>query len=171
VTSIVGTSDAGDLHDTKRWRLEWWGVIMDYTVFGEHFWMGKGFGINLADDDGFQCNEDGSVRSPHNAHMTFLARTGVPGLLIWGLVLLSWAAGITRAYIQSRAARDLRWSGLFLILGTYWLACLINASFDVFLEGPMGGIWFWTIYGVGLAAMRIYREWPGVLAPPQRGSL
>ena len=26
----------------------------DYTVFGDYFWTGKGFGINLADDDGFQ---------------------------------------------------------------------------------------------------------------------
>ena len=28
--------------------------IIDYTVFGDYFWTGKGFGISLADDDGFQ---------------------------------------------------------------------------------------------------------------------
>ena len=40
---------------------------------------------------------------------------------------------------------------MFLFLGAYWLAFLINGSFDVYLEGPMGGIWFWTVYGIGVA--------------------
>jgi len=165
VLSIVSQSDAGDLSDTKRWRLEWWAAITEYTIHGDYFWTGKGFGVNLADDDGFQCNEDGSVRSPHNVQMTFLARTGVPGLILWALVQLTWAVAIGRAYLESRHAGDVRWSGLFLFLAAYWMACLINASFDVFLEGPMGGIWFWTIYGVGLAAMRIYRVRPGIFGP------
>ena len=43
------------------------------------------------------------------------------------------------------------------------IAFMINAAFDVFLEGPMGGIWFWTIYGVGLAAMWLYKHDPAVL--------
>jgi hypothetical protein len=163
VLSIAGSSDAGDLDGTKRWRLEWWGVIADYTVFGEHFWAGKGFGVNLADDDGFQCNADGSVRSPHNVHMTFLARTGVPGLLLWALVQGAWAAGVLRGYVLSRIAGDGAWSGCFLFLGTSWMAFLINASFDVFLEGPMGGAWFWTLYGMGLAAIRVQRLDPGAL--------
>jgi hypothetical protein len=30
---------------------------------------------------------------------------------------------------------------------------MVNTSFDVFIEGPMGGIWYWTLYGVGLAAL------------------
>jgi hypothetical protein len=165
VWSIVSHSEAGDLDGTKRWRLEWWGVIADYTVFGEYFWTGKGFGINLADDDGFQCNADGSVRSPHNVHMTFLARAGVPGVFLWGVVQGVWAAGILRGYVRSRLAADPRGSGLFLFLGAYWMAFLINASFDVFLEGPMGGIWFWTVYGAGLAAMRIHRLRPDLLDP------
>jgi O-antigen ligase len=165
VSSIVSRSEAGDLDGTKRWRLEWWGVIADYTVFGEYFWTGKGFGINLADDDGFQCNEDGSVRSPHNVHMTFLARMGVPGVLLWVVLQGVWAAGILRGYLRSRLVADRRWSGVFLFLGAYWMAFLINASFDVFLEGPMGGIWFWTLFGAGLAAMRIHRLRPEVLTP------
>jgi len=40
---------------------------------------------------------------------------------------------------------------------------MVNASFDVLLEGPMGGIWFWTVYGVGLAAMWIYQRYPEIL--------
>jgi hypothetical protein len=40
---------------------------------------------------------------------------------------------------------------------------MANASFDVFIEGPMGGIWLWTIYGVGLAAVWAYGHHPEIL--------
>ena len=32
------------------------------------------------------------------------------------------------------------------------MAFLVNAAFDVFLEGPQGGIWFWSIMGFGIVA-------------------
>ena len=54
-----------------------------YTIGGEYFWSGKGYGINLADADGFQVTADGSLRAPHNGHIEVLARAGVPGLLLW----------------------------------------------------------------------------------------
>jgi hypothetical protein len=50
------------------------------------------------------------------------------------------------------------WEGLFFFLPTYLIAFLINGSFDVFIEGPMGGIWFWSIYGTGVGAAMIYRR-------------
>ena len=67
------------------------------------------------------------------------------------------------AYYKARRAGEMRWCGLFLFLGAFWLAFLINASFDVFLEGPMGGIWFWSIYGTGIGALWIYKHHPEVL--------
>jgi hypothetical protein len=38
------------------------------------------------------------------------------------------------------------------------LALFVNASFDVYLEGPVGGIWFWSVFGVGIGAPLIYRR-------------
>jgi hypothetical protein len=35
---------------------------------------------------------------------------------------------------------------------------MVNASFDVFLEGPTGGIWFWSLFGLGIAALEIQRR-------------
>ena len=79
LASISSESTVGDLDGTKQWRLDWWATIVDYTIHGDYFWEGKGFGINLADDDGFQVDlEDHSLRSPHNGHLTILARAGVP---------------------------------------------------------------------------------------------
>lgn len=163
VRSVLGTTEMGDLDDTKHWRLEWWRSIIDYTVRGPWFWTGKGFGVNLADDDGFQVMPDHSLRSPHNGHITFLARAGVPGLLLWCLTQIWWAWEMLRVYIASTRAGRRTWAGVFLFLLAYWLAFMVNAAFDVFLEGPMGGLWFWTLYGAGLAAAWLYRRRPETL--------
>jgi len=163
VLSLTSSTELGDLDNTRTWRLEWWHDIADYTLRGPYFWQGKGFGINLADDDGYQVKSDGSLRSPHSAHLTMLARAGVPGLALWAAVQLSWAAAIFRCYLGARRSGQSRWSDVFLFLLVYWLAFMANASFDVYMEGPMGGIWFWCIYGLGLGAIWIYQRNPGIL--------
>ncbi|TWA72796.1 O-antigen ligase-like membrane protein [Azospirillum brasilense] len=159
--SILGTTDTATLDGTKQWRIMWWDKIIGYTVQGDHFWDGKGFGINLADDDGFQVvdAEDGQVlRSPHNAHMTILARAGVPGFALWAALLGSWSVFMMRAFLLARRNGDRAWARLFVFLFCYWLSIVINASFDVTLEGPMLGIWFWVLFGVGIAAGLIHRN-------------
>lgn len=158
VLSLAGRSSEGDLNATKEWRLLWWEEIIDYTVKGPYFWTGKGFGINLADDDGFQVEADGSLRSPHNGHLTILARMGVPGLVLW--VGFNLAFGLTLLRAARRAHRQgwTFWAAIDIWLLVYWLAMLLNASVDVYLEGPQGGIWFWSIVGFGLAAITIQRQ-------------
>ena len=164
VLSVVGESEEQELDGTKQWRLNWWGDIVNYTVNGPYFWTGKGFGINLADDDGYQGTAwEGQLRSPHNGHLTVLARAGVPGLALWLLVHAAWAAEMLNRYLQAKAAGRRRWQGAFLFLLAYWAAFMANASFDVFIEGPMGGIWLWTVYGAGLAAVWAYRHHPEIL--------
>jgi len=95
--------------------------------------------------------------------MMILARAGVPGVALWGLTQVVFGCGIAAAHFRSRREGHDRWARLFLFIGTYWLVLLINGSFDVFIEGPMGGIWFWTVFGVGLAAMGLYRRQPELL--------
>lgn len=160
----IFSSSRGTLQGNKEWRLDWWKEILNYTVYGDHFWTGKGFGVNLADDDGFQVQSDRSLRSPHSVHMTMLARMGVPGIVAWGTVLLAFAYGMCDGYVRARRRRQQRWAGLFLFLFCYFFAFAINGSFDVFIEGPMGGIWFWSIYGAGIGALWAYRNCPQVMA-------
>jgi hypothetical protein len=92
--------------------------------------------------------------------MDFLAREGVPGLVIWLAMQFFWGASMLNGYINARLRNDLRWRAVFLFLLASWVAFMVNMSFDVFLEGPMGGIWFWAIYGTGAAALWIYRNNP-----------
>jgi len=135
---------------TKHWRLEWWNSIIAYTFDGEYFWTGKGFGVNLADDDGFQVTTDKSLRSPHNGHLTILARMGVPGFTIWILFVLTLLSKLWRRYKQwKRLGEDFR-AGVCIWVLTFLVAALINTTFDVYLEGPMGGIWFWSVVGVAI---------------------
>lgn len=160
ITSVLGDTGSDGLDSTKEWRLDWWKDIVNYTVHGKYFWTGKGFGINIADDDGYQVLSDNSLRNPHDVHMTFLARSGVPGAALWGLTQILWAGAMAAAFLRARAARRENWTGLFFFLFCYWAALLLNGSFDVFLEGPPGGIWFWCVYGTGLGAIGIYRRTP-----------
>ncbi|WP_412060253.1 O-antigen ligase family protein [Rubrivirga sp. IMCC45206] len=163
-TSIFGSGSAS-LDGTKRWRLEWWGDIVDYTLFGDYLLTGKGFGVNLAVADGYSVSEEESLRSPHNGHMTVLARAGVPGVILWLLVHLVWFGAVLRAWLAARARDERRWMALYAWIAGFWVAAMVNASFDVFLEGPMGGIWVWSVIGVGIAAVRLRTTHPQLLDP------
>lgn len=161
IVNMVSTVTAGDdrtdeLQHTKVWRLAWWAEIVDYTIVGDRFWLGKGFGINLAEDDGFMSDDPRPNRYPHSVHMNFLARAGVPGLVLWLTVLAVWARLVLRHYAHSSRVGHAEWAAFFLFLFGYWSAFLVNASFDVFLEGPMGGVWFWCVMGVGLGSTQVY---------------
>ncbi len=160
VKSVFGSSGQAALDGSRRWRIMWWTDIVNYTVRGPYFLTGKGFGINLATADGYQVEETEALRSPHNGHLTILARSGVPGAVLWLGLHLTWLAAVLGAWARAKRDDRRRWMALFAWLVGFWLAALINASFDVFLEGPMGGIWVWTVMGVGLAAVRIARQRP-----------
>ena len=164
VKSVFGRSGSASLDGTKRWRMLWWGDIVDYTVHGPYFWTGKGFGINLAESDGYQVSEDDGLRSPHNGHLTVLARAGVPGAVLWALVHLTWFASIVGAWWRARLADHRRWMAVFAWLAGFWTASMVNASFDVFLEGPMGAVWVWSMMGLGVAAVRLHNTRPDLFA-------
>jgi hypothetical protein len=164
VRSVFGESEER-LDSTRKWRMSWWSDIVRYTFAGPWFLTGKGFGINLADDDGYQVAHDQSLRSPHNGHLTILARTGVPGFFLWIFVNLFWLRGMLSGYLQARKANNREWAGIFTFFIAYWAAFVTNTAFDVFIEGPMGGIWFWTLFGAGLAACHIHRYHPEAIRP------
>ena len=158
VSSVLGVSQRRDLEGTKNWRLTWWSEIRDYTFYGPFFWQGKGYGINLADSDGFQVGtRDEPLRSPHNSHLTFLARSGVPGFALWLLLQSFWAVTMLWCYIKASQHQMTVWSAFFSWLVAYWIAFMVSASFDVFLEGPMAGIPFWSLFGMGWGAHAIFR--------------
>jgi O-Antigen ligase len=156
--SLTGGGRA-DLASTSTWRLIWWRKIINYTIHGPYFWEGKGYGINLAHDDGIrQVRSDRTVRNPHSIHLTMLARGGVIGLAVWIVLQGVFGVSMLRALLRARRLKDGWWERVNLWILTYWLAFLVNASFDVYLEGPQAGIWFWCLFGFGIAALEIQRQ-------------
>jgi hypothetical protein len=158
--SIFGWGEV-TLDNTKLWRLEWWNSIINYTFDGPYFWTGKGFGINLAVDDGTASELDNSLepilRSPHNSHLNILARSGVPGLVLWIVTLGSWSLVLLTNIARANLHGDRVWADFFILTFCYGVGLIIDSTFDVTLEGPMGGIWFWCVFGVGTGATMIYR--------------
>jgi hypothetical protein len=159
VRSLVEHTEDSQLDDTKRFRQKWWEKILNYTLDGPYFWTGKGFGVNLAVDDGFVVGDRNGppLRSPHNSHINVLARTGVPGAVLWVSFMLSWFGTVMSTAMAAWGRGDTEWGNLLLFVACYWLSNVVNASFDVALEGPMLAIWFWSQTGFGLAAAVIYR--------------
>ena len=140
--SIFSNNQDGNLTDNKLWRIVWWAQIADYTFLGDHFLTGKGIGVNLSLEDGIEVEEDNEVRSPHNYSMSILARYGVPVFLIWVYWLY---LSFIRLKKSNRSASVVLYISILFVF-------LFNASFDVFLEGPMGGFPFWIFVGLDLAS-------------------
>ena len=140
-TSVFSESEEGGLNDNKVWRLLWWTQIVDYTFNGPYFLAGKGLGMSLASDDDIVTTDlDAELRSPHNFHLTILARYGVPIFIMW----IFWLV------LQFKRLKLPSLSKMQLVFISIQAAFLFNATFDVFLEGPMGAFPFWVFVGIDL---------------------
>ena len=135
-SSIVSSDIDGSLTDNKVWRLVWWAKLLNESFTVEHFFIGKGLGMSLAGND--LTSVDENLRSPHNFHLTIIARFGYIIFFIW----VYWL------YLLFKPLFKKQLSGKMLGLTCILLAFIINGSFDVFFEGPMGAFPFWTLVGL-----------------------
>ena len=150
ITSVFVKSNRGNLEVTERWRQEWWEKIFDDTLFGDNFWTGLGYGTDIAKRHGF-VDPVGGNRSPHNGHLTILARSGVPGFALWIILYGTILFCLLRSVFAARARRQPTLADLNIWVFAFLVAFGINTSVDVFLEGPQGGIWFWCLVGYAIA--------------------
>jgi hypothetical protein len=135
-TSIVSSDIDGTLTDNKVWRLIWWAKLINESFTLQHFFVGKGLGMSLAGND--ILNTDDNLRSPHNFHLTILARFGYIVFIAW----IFWLVSIFKPLFTRKL------TGKTLAITSILLAFIINGSFDVFFEGPMGAFPFWTFVGL-----------------------
>lgn len=135
-SSIVSSDIDGSLTDNKVWRLVWWAKLLNESFTLEHFFIGKGLGMSLAGNELISVDEN--LRSPHNFHLTIIARFGYIIFFIW----LYWLWLLFKPLFTKKL------SGKILGLTCILLANIINGSFDVFFEGPMGAFPFWTMVGL-----------------------
>ena len=135
-SSIVSTNIDGNLTENKVWRLIWWAKLVNESFTLQHFFVGRGLGMSLAGSD--ILNTDDNLRSPHNFHLTILARFGYFVFIVW----IIWLVSLFKPLFTRKLA------GKTLAITSILLAFIINGSFDVFFEGPMGAFPFWTFVGL-----------------------
>jgi hypothetical protein len=135
-SSLVSSDIDGSLTDNKVWRLVWWAKLVNESFTLQHFFLGKGLGMSLAGYDLY--NPDEALRSPHNFHLTVLARFGYIVFIAW----VYWLVSIFKPLFTRKL------TGKTLALTAILLAFVINGSFDVYFEGPMGAFPFWTFVGM-----------------------
>ena len=135
-SSIVSTNIDGNLAENKVWRLIWWAKLVNESFTLQHFFVGKGLGMSLAGNN--ILNTDDNLRSPHNFNLTILARFGYIVFITW----IIWLVSLFKPLFTRKLA------GKTLAITSILLAFIINGSFDVFFEGPMGAFPFWTFVGL-----------------------
>ena len=135
-SSIVSTNIDGNLAENKVWRLIWWAKLVNESFTFQHFFVGKGLGMSLAGND--ILNTDDNLRSPHNFNLTILARFGYIVFITW----IIWLVSLFKPLFTRKL------TGKNLAITSILLAFIINGSFDVFFEGPMGAFPFWTFVGL-----------------------
>ncbi|TRZ74904.1 MAG: hypothetical protein D4R94_07750 [Chitinophagaceae bacterium] len=137
VVSLAANSDDATLEKNILWRAIWWGNILDYSFSKEYFATGKGLGMSLAQSDDI-LTDDNDLRSPHNFHLNIMARFGLFVFFLW----MYWV------YLLLHPLFKKQLNVKQLAIASILMAFLFNASFDVFLEGPMGAFPFWTWVGL-----------------------
>jgi hypothetical protein len=141
VNSFISNSSEFKFNNTLNnniiWRFAWWSSIFQNTIEDKNIFTGIGSGADLVKNSGVFV-EDEKLRAPHSIHFNLLARYGFLFFLIW----LSWIIYTLRPLFLNKLNGDQYLIALFI------LAFLINASFDVYLEGPMGSFPFWTFVGL-----------------------
>ena len=135
-SSIVSTNIDGNLAENKVWSLIWWAKLVNESFTLQHFFVGKGLGMSLAGND--ILNTDDNLRSPHNFNLTILARFGYIVFIAW----IIWLVSLFKPLFTRKL------TGKTLAITSILLAFVINGSFDVFFEGPMGAFPFWTFVGL-----------------------
>lgn len=142
--------------DNNQWRLMWWQTVYDETV-EKAPWFGLGLGYDLTTrflDTKYgpmYAGDNVAVRSPHSYIFSVFGRLGVVGMAIFSAIVFLI---MRSAYRQSRVVvrdRDqvmcfAHWVGAITIL--------TGAAFGVVLEGPMGGILFWSFIGLAVSYNR-----------------
>jgi O-antigen ligase len=132
-----------------KWRLTAWQETLDGRVQDNPV-LGEGFGRPAL--DGTSVTRADQRVQLHNGYLTYLLREGIVGL---ALFLFLTTTALVRCARAAQGSRDPAVRGVSLaVLGSI-VVYLGNIGFAVIVEGPMGGIPFWLLVGMGLAMPRL----------------
>ena len=151
ITSIFD-QDAGGQRQagTTAWRLEIWEQVLD-DVTNDLPIMGFGPGPDLGERYDISTDPAHPLRNPHNSHVGVLARTGWVGIILWGMLWITWMAEMQTLRRRLRYRNRPRESALVGWIMLAPIPILINAIFDPTLEGAQVAMLLWAFFGAGAA--------------------
>ncbi|UCB53415.1 MAG: O-antigen ligase family protein [Candidatus Zixiibacteriota bacterium] len=135
-------------------RLVMWSQILGRTA--RQPVLGEGFGPPFSVFSGGKFYDYAERRlHPHNSFLWILNRMGVIGFGIFCCLILKFYASGIKAYRRMEAGKSKAY--LLALLSSHF--CIsIFAFFNVVLEGPSMGIFFWIIMGMSMALIKIEKE-------------
>ena len=162
VVNPDAVATSGDLVGNTSWRFDLWNEVLRDVNLNAPL-LGRGYGVSLGDQYGFEGVGETELRSAHNSHMTIFARSGYLGIGLWFTMWVIWFIAMVRSR-RALAARGLsREAAVAVVAIAFAVAVLVNAVFDPSIEGPPVSAWIWSVYGLGLGLMLLTK--PSRTAP------
>ncbi len=159
-SSIIDFSGTGHYHGTigdtsvanNEFRTIWWKTVFDETMQkGPLFGLGFGYDLTSSFMRAYFLTggeDTATTRSPHSILFTVLGRMGLIGLLSF-LIILFLIGRMALSAARAVARREQPEQNLIPWCAS--IALLVAAMFGVVLEGPMGGILFWSLLGLAVS--------------------
>jgi hypothetical protein len=146
--SIFGVANVGV--EQAAWgvtqRIDWWASIYNrLTANWSNLLFGLGYGFPLID---FHVTGGIPVREPHNSYLSFIARSGLIGLIFFAwvhlLLLRVW-------HVSYQNCKDLSWelgANRLLVLMIYFVLIWVFALGEDAFEKPFNAIPYYFFWGV-----------------------
>ena len=140
--------------DDNEFRRTFWKTMVNQTTRTAPV-FGKGFGYDFLPEFEriYGRGTWDRLRSPHNYFISVYGRLGLVGFGVFASIALLLLRGAIKAATLVRV-------GLLdtETLGYWCAACvlLVSATFGVVLEGPMGGVLFWSFLGFGASGLKLH---------------
>lgn len=136
-----------------NWRYMYWNNVMKEITIKP---WGVGFDYSLSNFAPWEVWADrpseiefrsSNRLDPHNSYIAILARLGFIGFSIFALIVITYLHLVSKA-IRSSIGHIKQYH---ILSFACFVAVAIFAAFNVTLEGPYHGIFFWIYIGINMA--------------------
>lgn len=133
------------------WRYLYWQAVL--KLWSASPITGVGFAHDLGEQEPWLVEVDRA--DPHNSYLALLARTGMIGV---GLLGVLWVLSVVVLTTLARGPQSLPGTSLARITLGCLLGISVYAAMNVTLEAPYHAPFFWLFLGMGLALSERARE-------------
>lgn len=134
---------------TASWRLEVWSNVFARFFSNTNLLFGNGFVFPVVEPS--DISDYAKTSDPHNSFITVLYQLGIFGFIFFSCAIFYFIISsilFLRKYSVYYKNSNYKFYALFF---SFFIFCFIFSFFNVALEGPHHGIWFWSSIGFALS--------------------